>query len=123
MQGYLKSVAWFRRRDRWFVDERRRRGEVRCIICRKAGTNRSLELHHLDYERASQDAHGKWVAGEEHGDLVAAHPRCHEWIHRVLDRDEAASSAADRREANIRVIRALRAKFSTALNLVANDEL
>lgn len=115
MHGYLRDVAWFRRRDAWFTEEQRRHAVIRCIVCTKADTKRHLELHHLDYTGVHQDKHGAWIAGERHEDLVAAHPRCHEWIHTVLDRDTAAGAARDRRVANIRVIRALRAKIVASL--------
>jgi len=122
VQGYLRSIAWFRRRDQWFADELSRRGVIRCIVCRKAGSRRVLELHHLDYTGVSQDARTEWIADERHEDLVAAHPRCHEWIHTLLDRDEAASAAVDRRAANLRVIRGLRAKFATAITQLGDDD-
>ena len=112
VDGYLRTVTWFRRRDRWFAEEKQRAGSARCIVCSKAGTSRTLELHHLDYARVTRDEDGRWHAGEQHADLVAAHPRCHEWIHQLLDRDRAASGAVNRRQANIRVIRRLRAKFA-----------
>lgn len=119
MTGYLKSIAWFRRRDRWFEEETRRAGAVRCVICSKRGTKRTLELHHLDYAGVVHTNTGKWIAGEEHEDLVAAHPRCHEWIHTALDRDPAASSAVDRRRANERVIQRIRAKFASQIGEMA----
>lgn len=120
--GYLRSIAWFRRRDQWFEDEVARHGLVRCIVCRKAGSRRTFELHHLEYTGVTQDARSEWIAGERHEDLVAAHPRCHEWIHTLLDRDEAASAAVDRRAANVRVIRGLRAKFATAITQLGEDD-
>lgn len=122
VQGYLKSMAWFRRRDQWFVDETARHGSVRCIVCRKSGRPGRLELHHLDYAGVTRNESGRWVAGERHEDLVAAHPRCHEWIHIQLDRDAAASAAVDRRAANVRVIRGLRAKFAAAVTQLGDDD-
>ena len=115
VHGYLRDVAWFRRRDAWFVEEQATRGLIRCIVCGKADTKTHMELHHLDYSGVHQQEDGTWVAGERHEDLVAAHPRCHEWIHTVLDRDTAAGGARDRRSANVRVIRALRAKVAAVL--------
>lgn len=110
MTGYLTSLPWFRRRDQWFADELERAGELRCVVCMKAGTKRDFELHHLSYEGVSETPHG-WTAGESHADLVPAHPRCHEWIHRALDTDQAAGSAVSRRVANERVIAGLRNKI------------
>lgn len=117
------SIAWLRRRDQWFAEEQSRKGTIRCEVCRKAGKRRAFELHHVDYDRVTQDASQQWIAGEEHEDLVAVHPRCHEWIHTVLGRDAAASAAVNRREANARVIRVLQAKFAGAIaELGASDE-
>jgi hypothetical protein len=109
-------VAWFRRRDEWFAEETRRHGVVRCVVCRRAGTARKLELHHMDYAGVVEHEDGTWTAGERHEDLVAAHPRCHEWIHSLLDRDPAASAASTRRAANERVISRLRHKFATQIS-------
>jgi len=120
--GYLKSIPWFRRRDRWFEEETARAGVVRCTICSRRGTKRTLELHHLDYAGVTHTDAGGWIAGEEHEDLVAAHPRCHEWIHTILDRDPAASSAVDRRRANERVIARLRAKFAAQIGEIARRD-
>lgn len=122
MQEYLRSTEWFRRRDQWFTDELQRVGEIRCIICDKKGAKSRFELHHMDYRGVSRLEDGTWQPEEGHDDLVAAHPRCHEWIHKVLDRDRAPSSARDRRTANERVIRALRAKFTNALLRLAEEE-
>lgn len=112
VDGYLRSVPWFRRRDRWFAEELARHGHVRCAVCDRTGNKREFELHHLDYSHVTKDDLGRWRAEEHHDDLVAAHPRCHEWIHQILDRDWAASAARNRRIANQRVIERLRAKVA-----------
>uniref|UniRef100_UPI003703FA75 hypothetical protein n=1 Tax=Vibrio cidicii TaxID=1763883 RepID=UPI003703FA75 len=52
--NYLHSGAWFARRDRWFLDEQTRNGEIRCALCLGAGGSHSLELHHLDYRGVTQ---------------------------------------------------------------------
>lgn len=61
--GYLLSIAWFRRRDQWFAEEQHRKGAIRCEVCRKAGKQRTFELHHVDYDRVTQDAAQQWIAG------------------------------------------------------------
>lgn len=109
--GYLRSRAWFARRRRWFDDEEARNGETRCAVCDANGSKRTLELHHLDYEGV-HETDGVWAAGEAHQDLVAAHPRCHEWIHRLLDRDDVLASLLSRRAANVQAISRLQAKLA-----------
>ena len=109
----LRSTVWFRRRDQWFEDEAARTGKrlVECAVCMKPTRKRELELHHLDYSGVVERIHGGWIAGERHEDLVAVHPRCHEWIHQALDDDAAAGAAMNRRAANERVIARLRSKI------------
>lgn len=119
--GYLRSTAWFARRDRWFVEETARRSAVRCCICNGLGTKSSLELHHIDYVGVEETPAG-WVAAESHEDLVAAHPRCHEWIHRLLDRDEVLGQLMSRRSANLQAISRLRSKVMKQLTEWAHDE-
>jgi hypothetical protein len=109
--GYLHSKPWFARRARWFTEEADTHGVVRCAVCSGKGTSRTLELHHLDYTGVREDATG-WVAAEPHEDLVAAHPRCHEWIHRLIDRDTVLGGMMSRRAANLQAITRLRAKIA-----------
>lgn len=111
--GFLKSSAWFARRDRWFQDETGRAGRLRCIVCTTTADRRDLELHHLDYTGVQQTTTG-WIAAEQHDDLVPAHPRCHELLHRLLDRDRVLRSLRGRRTANTRAIRQLRRKFASS---------
>ncbi|SEB08943.1 hypothetical protein [Leifsonia sp. 21MFCrub1.1] len=108
---YLHSSAWFGRRDRWFLDEEHRKGSVRCALCLGAGSRRSLELHHLDYRGVTQASHG-WSAGEKHEDLTALHPRCHEYVHLLIERDRALSGFVSRRTASIQAIARLQAKIA-----------
>ncbi|MGO4535186.1 hypothetical protein [Leifsonia sp. 2MCAF36] len=108
---YLHSGAWFARRDRWFLDEEHRNGVIRCALCLGAGSSRSLELHHLDYRGVTQSPHG-WTAHEQHEDLAALHPRCHEFVHQLIDRDRALSGFVSRRTASIRAIARLQAKIA-----------
>ncbi len=107
---YLHSPAWFARRDRWFVTEMRQVGHVRCALCLGTGTPRTLELHHLDYRGVLQTPAG-WAAREQHDDLTALHPRCHEYLHQLIDRDRALSGLVSRRTASAQAIARLRAKL------------
>jgi 5-methylcytosine-specific restriction protein A len=117
--GYLRSVVWFRRRARWLDRERTLHGGVRCTVCHKSIPARETELHHLDYSGVQHDGGvhdgGGWVAGESHADLVACHRRCHEWIHKMLDRDAATADTASRRAANLQVIARLHNKIASQL--------
>lgn len=118
---YLCSVEWFRRRDRWFSQEQDLHEGIRCVVCQKASPPRELELHHLDYSGVQQAGDG-WVAGEAHDDLVACHRRCHEWIHKLLDRDPATADTGDRRTANLQVIARLQAKIAGQLEQWGGQE-
>lgn len=109
--GYLTSTVWYRRRDKWFSDELARVGHIACAVCMKQSPKRELELHHLDYTGVIEKTEGGWIAGERHIDMVAVHPRCHEWVHKALDEDAAAGAAMTRRAANERVIARLRSKI------------
>ncbi|MGN7799704.1 hypothetical protein [Leifsonia sp. 22587] len=108
---YLHSLAWFARRDRWFLDEEHRNGTIRCALCLGAGSSRSLELHHLDYRGVTQTPHG-WTAHERHEDLTALHSRCHEYVHQLIERDRALSGFVSRRTASVQAIARLQAKIA-----------
>lgn len=115
--GYLKSPVWFGRRDRWFDDELTRAGELRCAVCAGRVERTKGELHHLSYDGVSETSTG-WAAGEEHADLACMHRRCHEWLHRLLDRDTALRRMKNRRLANKVAIARLRARLrNTVLHL------
>ncbi|GAB3584511.1 hypothetical protein GCM10027406_31030 [Leifsonia lichenia] len=107
---YLHSPVWFGRRDRWFIEEARRASTIRCALCLGAGSARTLELHHLDYRGVTQTPHG-WIAHERHEDLTALHPRCHEYVHQLVERDRALSGFVSRRTASLQAIARLRAKI------------
>ncbi len=109
-RGYLRSPAWFARRDQWFRDEQRRTGTVACAACLVDGTARTLELHHLDYSGVERTDAG-WRAQEAHSDLVAVHPYCHELLHRLLDRDRVLARHRDRRTASLSALLHLRRKL------------
>jgi GTP1/Obg family GTP-binding protein len=105
--GYLRSPAWFNRRDRWFRTEQRR-GPLTCVACGRAGTRRTLELHHLSY-RGVRVLDGRWLATEKHDDLTALHPFCHELVHRLIDRDRILARSRTHRDATSIAIRQLQA--------------
>lgn len=111
---YLDSPAWLARRDRWFAEERRRAGELRCALCLGAGTPLTLELHHFDYRGVAQTPLG-WAAHEGHQDLTALHPHCHESVHQLMERDRALSGLSSRRAASVQAISRLRAKLARLL--------
>lgn len=107
---YLHSPAWFARRDRWFIEEQAGSEPVRCALCLGVGNAHTLELHHLDYTGVSQTPRG-WAAHERHEDLTALHPRCHEYLHQLIDRDRALSGFVSRRTASLQAIARLQAKI------------
>lgn len=97
-RGFLRSPAWFTRRDRWFAHEQQVGRSLVCAGCRATATRATLELHHLDYAGVTLRA-GRWMAGEKHDDLIALHPYCHELLHRLMDRDLVLSRHRTRRDA------------------------
>lgn len=109
--GYLKSPAWFARRDRWFRAHARTGIPLTCHACERAATPAELELHHTDYHGVYKVS-GQWRARERHGDLVPLHPGCHELLHRLIDRDAVLSRGRDRRTASALALDRLRAKLT-----------
>ena len=76
---YMKSRAWFDRRERWFEDEQQQRAVVVCAV---GGSRWTLadDLHHVTYERLGQ---------ENHDDLVALCRFHHEQLHQIWDASRA----------------------------------
>lgn len=110
--GYLRSPAWFARRDAGF---RRRRGPghpIVCAICLQPGTDRTLQLHHADYEDVTQDG-GQWNAREPDADLIPLHRECHERLHRLIDHDVLLARLRTRRDATEIAIAGLRREHQT----------
>ncbi|MDF2506214.1 MAG: hypothetical protein K0Q52_73 [Microbacterium sp.] len=105
--GYLRSPAWFRRRDHWF-SRAERRGPVACAACGSPGTRRTLELHHLTY-RGVRTLDGRWLATEHDDELIPLHPGCHELLHRLLDRDLVLARSRTRSTASHLALQRLRA--------------
>lgn len=98
--GFLRSPAWFARRDRWFRARAATGHPIVCALCDAAGDQRSLELHHLDYAGVVKGARG-WRSLERDEDLVPLHPACHEVLHRLIDRDTVLSRQRTRRDATV----------------------
>lgn len=109
--GYLRSGAWFARRDKWFAEELTRRGSITCAACGREAPKRRLELHHLDYDRVSLED-GRWHGQEAHEDLVSLHSYCHELLHRLIDRDSVLSRNRTRRAASHLALERLRQKVT-----------
>lgn len=109
--GYLKSPAWFARRDRWFRAHARTSIPLTCHACGRAAIPADLELHHTDYQGVYKEG-GQWRAREPHADLVPLHPGCHELLHRLIDRDAVLSRGRDRRTASALALDRLRAKLT-----------
>lgn len=108
---FLRSRAWFARRDRWFEHEARLRVPLACAGCGRSAVKEQLELHHLDY-RGVQLIEGTWRAWERHQDLVSMHPYCHELLHRLIDRDAVLGRYRSRRTANQLALTRLRHKLA-----------
>ena len=108
--SFLRSPAWFARRDRWFREEEAAGKSLHCFGCGRTETKRHLELHHLDYDGVIETDKG-WLAQEAHEDLISMHPRCHELLHRILDRDAVYGSLRDRRHASLMALARLRQKL------------
>ncbi|MEJ1154625.1 hypothetical protein [Microbacterium marmarense] len=107
---FLRSPAWFARRARWFRKQERLDALLACAACGNLATNRTVELHHLDYEGVRL-VDGSWHAFEAHADLVPLHPYCHDLLHRLIDRDVVLSRHRTRRDASLVALERLRAKF------------
>lgn len=110
--GYLRSVAWFRRRDAWFAEQLSRTGVLRCVVCWQPAGRRELELHHLDYSGVARSWRG-WHAGEQHEHLHAMHPGCHELVHRILDTDLVLRRHRSRPIATVLAIHTARQRIAT----------
>jgi hypothetical protein len=105
--GYLRSVTWLRRRERWFVEQQQRTGGLQCIVCWRPARQRQLELHHLDYRNVGRGG-TTWRSHERHEELCAMHPGCHELVHRILDADPVLRHHRTRPIATVHAIRAAR---------------
>lgn len=95
---FLRSKAWFARRDRWFTDQTATGVPLACAGCGRPALKGELELHHVDYAGVQLED-GRWRARERHDDLVAMHPYCHDLLHRLIDRDVVLSQHRTRRDA------------------------
>lgn len=111
---FLRSRAWFARRDAWFAHATTEPLPLTCVACGIPATKRDLELHHLDYAGVQQFGDGSWVARESDGDLIPLHPYCHELLHRLIDRDAVLSRHRTRRVASELALDALRRTLTHA---------
>ncbi|MEV5072709.1 hypothetical protein MRBLMI12_004372 [Microbacterium sp. LMI12-1-1.1] len=110
---FLRSRAWFARRDRWFRDQTARGIPLECAACGQPADKHHLELHHLDYTGMSS-TNGRWLALEAHEDLMPLHPYCHDLLHRLIDRDPVLSGNRTRRDATHVALQRLRPKLQPA---------
>ncbi|MGC5225224.1 hypothetical protein ACPW96_21855 [Micromonospora sp. DT81.3] len=108
---YLRSRAWFARRDRWFAEERAAGRLLECAGCGRPADKSHLELHHLDYA-GMLDGKGNFTASEPHEDLVPMHAYCHELLHRLIDRDAVVARNRTRRAASHEALQRLRQKLA-----------
>lgn len=115
-QEYLRSPAWFARRDRWFTTHTTEHGTAHCAACGGPGTSRDFELHHLAYTGMTIRA-GVWIAGEADDDLIPLHSYCHELLHRLIDRDPILARHRDRRTATTHALRALQARLTSPVEV------
>lgn len=99
-------MVWFVRRDRWLDTEMSQVGSLSCAVCCRMRTRQELELHHVSYDGV-RFARGLWQADEAHADLMAMDPRCHELLHRLIDRDRVLRRHRGRNAATKRAIAAL----------------
>lgn len=107
---FLRSPAWFARRERWFRKQERLGLTLVCAACQRTESKNHLELHHLDYTGV-QFVDGKWRAFEPHDDLVPLHPYCHDLLHRLIDRDVVLSRLRTRRAASTFALERLQLKL------------
>ena len=110
--SFLRSRAWFARRDAWFATQAMCARPLACAGCGWRAVKKELELHHLDYSGVSQTDDGRWVALEADRDLVPMHPYCHELLHRLIDRDAVLSRHRARRAASEFALEVLRLKLN-----------
>lgn len=109
--GFLRSPAWFARRDRWFRKQQRLGRPLACAACGRPARADQLELHHLDYDGVSF-VDGAWRAFERHEDLVPLHPYCHDLLHRLIDRDVVLARHRTRSVASAIALERLRIKLA-----------
>lgn len=111
--GYLRSRAWFWRRDAFLEMVVERDGFLACACCMERMSNREMQVHHLDYEGVNQRKSGDWVAREPDDDLVQLCPWCHEQVHLLMDSDPGWSRRS-RRAATWEIIRRIQLRLAAA---------
>ncbi|CDJ99838.1 MULTISPECIES: HNH endonuclease signature motif containing protein [Micrococcales] len=105
--GFLRSPAWFARRDRWFTQQAALGWPLVCAACGRPASKRQLQLHHLDYTGVTI-IQGRYKALEAHEDLIPLHAYCHDLLHRLIDRDVVLSRNRTRRDATRLALERLR---------------
>lgn len=110
---FLRSRAWFARRDRWFREQAARGIPLTCAGCGRPAEKPQLELHHLDY-KGIRTRRGRFHAGEAHDDLMPMHPYCHDLLHRLIDRDIILAHHRTRRDATHHALQRLRPALQRA---------
>ena len=80
--GYMDSVAWFRRRERWVREFTAANDgqEPVCIVCGCKWTLRHGDLHHRTYAR---------LGGEAWQDLIPMCREHHDALHALMERNPA----------------------------------
>lgn len=77
--AYMRSTAWFKRRERWSDDAAgllsEGSGGIACLGCRQGWKVERDDLHHLTYAR---------LGNEAHADLWPLCRTCHTRIHSLL---------------------------------------
>jgi hypothetical protein len=106
---YLKSSAWRWRRKRWFVEAEARGEAIRCLVC-SLGTQKTLDLHHIQYPASIRNAAGKFESTEEHDWLVPLTRDCHEALHQHLDDFAADYYGVSRHRATALILERLRTR-------------
>lgn len=112
-KGYLRSPGWFARRREWFEDFVEIAGTVPfCYVCHMTRTQLGgLDLHHLSYEGVGRDHRNRWVANEDHLDLIPLCRQCHTDVHSRLD-DGKTYYGWSRENASFVIIRDLRTQLA-----------
>lgn len=100
--GYLRSPAWWGRRREFL----RSLPEIRCACLGEELTERTAQVHHVNYDGVEQGEDGTWHAGEADEDLMVMCSWCHERVHQLMDRDRGWAGLS-RRDATLAIIRTI----------------
>lgn len=114
--GYLRSPAWWARRQRFLQG----RAEIRCECLGESLTERTAHVHHVSYAGVRQRSDGSWVAEESDEDLMVLCAWCHERVHQLMDRDRGWSSSG-RRAATVAIIRTIQRRVLVEAVRLSNE--